>query len=346
MCKKTLTKVTSRERFFCVVTHCGTTAAGGVVPPPRIRFTGCFLETNNIVDVDEDIIKGVEARRYRSYKMGDIIVKQDNGQIAQIDYVEKAKRYLQFTGVQLQNKDYGTFIEICQAMGLNPFLREIYAVSYKDKYGNLNTSIITGYEVYIKRAMRTGLVQNWKAWTEGNKNDGTLKGCIKIKRADWTEAFYMEVYFDEYDTGRNLWVTKPRTMIEKVAIAQGFRRCFPEEMGGMPYTKDEMGVVTRVIKTADGLECEVVDEAQMQSRPQPQPQPQPAQPQPQNPNEAAKQIQEAINLIWETANKHELTEQDRKFIADGLKDRRNHTKGYFKQILDWLHHKPMKQGAA
>lgn len=270
-----------------------------------------------------------------------VTIKNDNA-VVQIDYVEKAKRYLQFTGVKLPDKDYGTFLEICQAMGLNPFLREIYAVTYKDKYGNVQASVITGYEVYIKRAMRTGLVQNWKAWTEGNKKDGTLKGCIKIKRADWTEPFYMEVYFDEYDTGRNLWVTKPRTMIEKVAIAQGFRRCFPEEMGGMPYTKDEMGVVTRVIKTADGQECEVVDEEQMQTQPQPQPQPQ-AQPQPQpQQQDTAKQIQEAITHIWTIANQRELTEQDRQIIANGLQDRRNHTKSYFTQILTWIQQKPLK----
>ncbi len=268
-----------------------------------------------------------------------VTIKNDNA-VVQIDYVEKAKRYLQFTGVKLPDKDYGTFLEICQAMGLNPFLREIYAVTYKDKYGNVQASVITGYEVYIKRAMRTGLVQNWKAWTEGNKNDGTLKGCIKIKRADWTEPFYMEVYIDEYDTGRNLWVTKPRTMIEKVAIAQGFRRCFPEEMGGMPYTKDEMGVVTRVIKTADGLECEVVDEAQMQVQPQPQPQAQP-QPQPQQ-QDTAKQVSEAITLIWQTANKHTMTENDVSYLKGYLSDKANHTKVKFGQILTWIQQKPLK----
>ena len=268
-----------------------------------------------------------------------VTIKNDNA-VVQIDYVEKAKRYLQFTGVKLPDKDYGTFLEICQAMGLNPFLREIYAVTYKDKYGNVQASVITGYEVYIKRAMRTGLVQNWKAWTEGNKKDGTLKGCIKIKRADWTEPFYMEVYFDEYDTGRNLWITKPRTMIEKVAIAQGFRRCFPEEMGGMPYTKDEMGVVTRVIKTADGSECEVVDEEQMQAQPQPQPQAQP-QPQPQQ-QDTAKQIGEAITLIWQTVNKHNMTENDVSYLRGYLSYKANHTKVKLGQILTWIQQKPLK----
>ena len=29
-------------------------------------------------------------------------------------------------------------------------------------------------------------------------------------------------------------------MLKKVATAQGFRLCFPEEFGGMPYTSDEL----------------------------------------------------------------------------------------------------------
>jgi uncharacterized protein YyaL (SSP411 family) len=29
-------------------------------------------------------------------------------------------------------------------------------------------------------------------------------------------------------------------MIKKVAISQGFRLCFSDELGGMPYTKEEM----------------------------------------------------------------------------------------------------------
>ena len=37
-----------------------------------------------------------------------------------------------------------------------------------------------------------------------------------------------------------MWGSKPRTMIKKVAIAQGFRLAFPVELGGIPYTADEL----------------------------------------------------------------------------------------------------------
>jgi len=330
-----------------VVTHCGTTAAGGVIPPPRIRFTGCFLETNNIVDVDEDIIKGVEARRYRSYKMGDIIVKQDNGQVAQIDYLQKAQKYLGLLGQKLTQSQAQSFIELCTALQLNPFKREVYAVTYQDyKTGVQNVSIITGYEVYLKRAERTGKLNGVKVRFQPEGRD--MKCIVEIYRKDWTMPFVHEVYMSEYNTHKALWATKPKTMLRKVAMSQAYRMAFPDELGGMPYTQDELDidVQTKVINDGNGNEYEIVDDATAQPQTQQRPQPQPAQPQPQNPNEAAKQIQEAITHIWTIANQRELTEQDRQTIANGLQDRRNHTKGYFKQILDWLYHKPMKQGAA
>jgi len=54
------------------------------------------------------------------------------------------------------------------------------------------------------------------------------------------------VYYNEYvqrtKEGRptKFWADKPYTMIKKVAMAQGFRLCFSDELGGMPYTADEL----------------------------------------------------------------------------------------------------------
>ena len=39
-----------------------------------------------------------------------------------------------------------------------------------------------------------------------------------------------------------VWREKPGTMLKKVAIAQAFRLAFPDEMGSLPYTAEEMPV--------------------------------------------------------------------------------------------------------
>lgn len=133
------------------------------------------------------------------------------------------------------------FVEIAKAYGLNPFKREIYCVAYGGQ-----TSIITGYEVYIKRAERTGKLDGWKVEVEGQGND--MKAIITIYRNDWKQPFKHEAYFEEAANRtkdgelNSVWKKMPRFMLKKVAIAQGFRLCFSDELGGMPYTGDELGV--------------------------------------------------------------------------------------------------------
>ena len=145
------------------------------------------------------------------------------------------EEYLVSFGNKLKDTHRRQFIQICKAFQLNPFIREIYGIQYGE-----NFNIIVGYEVYLKRAERSGILTGWKAWTEGEGDD--MRGCIEIHRRDWTQPFYHEVYFSEYDQKNTMWKTKARTMIKKVAIAQAFRMAFPEELGGMPYTSDEIVV--------------------------------------------------------------------------------------------------------
>lgn len=155
---------------------------------------------------------------------------------------QKLNEYLDISGVgrNLPADKRMQFVEIAKAYGLNPFKREIYCVGYGGQ-----TSIITGYEVYIKRAERTGKLDGWNVQIEGTGND--MKATITIYRNDWKQNFKHEVYFEEAANRtkdgelNSVWKKMPRFMLKKVAIAQGFRLCFSDELGGMPYTNDELG---------------------------------------------------------------------------------------------------------
>jgi phage recombination protein Bet len=162
-----------------------------------------------------------------------------------VSYLETMNLTTNLTKQQVQQ-----FIEISQAFGLNPFKREIYASKYGETF-----SIIVGYETYIKRAERSGRLSGWNVTTVGQLNQSNLavsdvKAIITIHRKDFEHPFIHEVYFVEYaqktrDGNLNkFWREKPLTMIKKVAIAQGFRMCFSDELGGMPYTADELGAET------------------------------------------------------------------------------------------------------
>ena len=144
---------------------------------------------------------------------------------------------------QLLPEEKKQFLSIAMEFGLNPFKREIHCVAYgKGEYRRL--SIITGYEVYLKRAEKSGLLNGWRTWTEGEGDK--LKAIIEISRKDWKEPFRHEVYLTEVrqyksDGSANaFWKKQPKFMLKKVAISQGFRLAFSVELGGIPYTADEL----------------------------------------------------------------------------------------------------------
>lgn len=166
-------------------------------------------------------------------------------QQASID-AEKIKSYLSTMNLtnNLSSTEVQQFIEIAQAFGLNPFKREIYASKFGQSF-----SIIVGFETYVKRAERSGRLSGWHVTTSGSIVDpktSDIKAIITIHRKDWEHPFVHEVYFREYvqcnreGQVNKFWREKPLTMIKKVAIAQGFRLCFSDELGGMPYTADEI----------------------------------------------------------------------------------------------------------
>jgi phage recombination protein Bet len=154
---------------------------------------------------------------------------------------------------QLTEPEKLQFIEIAQAFKLNPFKREIHVAIYGEgEYRRL--SIITGYEVYLKRAERTGKLDGWKAWVEGEGD--AMKALVEIHRKDWAESFIHEVYWREAvqkkkdGSPTSFWTKQPKFQLKKVAISQGFRLAFPDELGGLPYDASELPDIEAIVPAA------------------------------------------------------------------------------------------------
>jgi phage recombination protein Bet len=151
-------------------------------------------------------------------------------------------------GKDLNELEKKQFLMICNAWNLSPIKREIHVSAYGQGV-NRNCSIIIGYEVYIKRAEATGKLNGWRAWCEGEGDNLVAK--IEIHRTDWANPFVDEVDFKEYAQYKKdgqlnkFWREKPKTMLKKVVTAQGFRKCFASELGGMPYDEAEIEVAMR-----------------------------------------------------------------------------------------------------
>lgn len=139
----------------------------------------------------------------------------------------------------LTTGEKNSYLQIAKAFNLNPFKREIHVSKY-----NGQMAIITGYEVYIKRAERTGQLDGWGVVTSGSVEKNDLKATVTIYRKDRSHPFVWEAEYNEYvqktkDGSVTKFWKKAHTMIKKVAISQGFRLCFSDELGGMPYTSEE-----------------------------------------------------------------------------------------------------------
>lgn len=162
----------------------------------------------------------------------------------------------------INEKQQNLFLNIARVNNLNPFKREIYAVGFGDSF-----SIITGYQVYIDKANATGLLNWWKV--ETIKENGELKGAkIIIHRRGWDNPFEWEVSLEEFakwyfKDGKKIlmknWKEMPEFMIKKVVIGQGFRLCFPSELGALPYLAEEI-TKTGEKEVMDAQFEEVVDD--------------------------------------------------------------------------------------
>ncbi len=112
--------------------------------------------------------------------------------------------------------------------------KDVYAIPYSNGY-----SLVTSIDYARKIAMRSGLAG--KSEPRYTEKEGKLESCtVTIKRQNGVLGEYTAtVYMSEYSTGKNLWASKPRTMLAKVAEMHALRSAFPEEMA-KSYVEEEM----------------------------------------------------------------------------------------------------------
>jgi hypothetical protein len=170
--------------------------------------------------------------------MSEDLVKYESG-IKELIEQQKAE-IKKFLAPNLTEGEFWMFIQTAKVLDLNPLKREIYAVKYQDKF-----QIITGYEVYLKRANRSKLLEWWKVEIQKPSADfKTWVGVFTAKRLDWTLEFRWEVPMVECFKSSEKstpWTTQKEFMLKKTTIGQGLRLLIPEVLAGMPYIAEEMG---------------------------------------------------------------------------------------------------------
>ena len=140
-----------------------------------------------------------------------------------------------FKGLSADNVRKAIVEGMMRGFEFKDFLQKnVYAIPYLDGY-----SLITSIDYARKIGMRSGVVGTSAPIYE--EKDGQIISCtvtVKRKVNDYIGEYSATVYFSEYNTGRNLWIKKPRTMIAKVAEVHALRKACPEELS-QSYVEEE-----------------------------------------------------------------------------------------------------------
>lgn len=132
--------------------------------------------------------------------------------------------------------------------------KNIYAIPYGTNY-----SLVTSIDHARKIGMRSGVIgksePEFEVVNPDGKGERVVSCKVTIKRRVGSDIgeFSERVYFNEYTTGKNLWVSKPRTMIAKVAEMHALRMACPEELS-QAYVEEEVQEVKEK-PTADIEAC-------------------------------------------------------------------------------------------
>lgn len=168
------------------------------------------------------------------------------------------RNYFVSGGGNITDAEVVMFLNLCKYQRLNPYLREAHCI----KYGSNPATMVTGKEVYTKRAMRNPAYAGQQAGVVVLREDGSFEnriGALVLKSdkliGGWAKVYVrnyevpieISVGLDEYIGLKNdgsvnqQWSKKPATMIRKVALVQALREAFPEDLQGL-YGAEEFGV--------------------------------------------------------------------------------------------------------
>lgn len=158
------------------------------------------------------------------------------------------------------------FIHACKRTGLDPFMKQIYAVkrwssSERKEVMTMQTSI-DGFRMI---AERTGRYAPGPEPRHEYDKEGQLMSSTSFVKKMTPDGTWHEVaataFFEEY-AQRNkegkltqFWDKMPHVMLSKCAESLALRKAFPADLSGI-YTFDEMAQASKVSQTQEALDIE------------------------------------------------------------------------------------------
>ena len=114
--------------------------------------------------------------------------------------------------------------------------KNVYAIPFGGGY-----SLVTSIDYARKRGMKGGIVGTDKPIYTLDEDDKIISCEVTVKKmfdGGHVGEFTAEVFFSEFNTGKQQWASKPHVMISKVAEMHALRKACPDELS-QAYAEEE-----------------------------------------------------------------------------------------------------------
>lgn len=162
-----------------------------------------------------------------------------------------------FKGLQPQVAKRAMLEAMMRGFTFQDFLvKNVYAIPFGQGY-----SLVSSIDYARKLGVFGNVVGIGEPIFEED-GDGNLISCkitVKKKTAEYIGDYSAKVYLSEYTTKRNLWITKPRTMLSKVAEAHALRKACPDKLSQVYIEEENEREIVRVDELEEKKEIKKID---------------------------------------------------------------------------------------
>jgi len=149
------------------------------------------------------------------------------------------------TDSSVTEKEVVTFLNMCKYLKLNPFLKEIYLIKYKDS----PATFVISYQTLLKRAEENKNFDGYETEVKGEIPN--MSATATVYRKDRSYPVKVTVNYSEAvktvmdrQTGElrptTMWKSMPEWMLRKVALARALKEAFPSAVGNAQVSVSEI----------------------------------------------------------------------------------------------------------
>ena len=158
------------------------------------------------------------------------------------------------TDESVTEKEVFTFLNMCKYLKLNPFLKEIYLIKYKDS----PATFVISYQTLLKRAEENknfngyetevkGEIPNMIATATVYRKDRSYPVKITVNYSEAVKTIMDRQTKELRPT--TMWKSMPEWMLRKVALARALKEAFPTAVGNAEVSVSEIVDIDTMDKT-------------------------------------------------------------------------------------------------